>query len=55
VHEKTFCGDTWQLSGSMNLTFRGMNANDELVTYRVDRQAVATAHIDLTRRFGAIP
>lgn len=53
VHEKTFCGDDWLLTGSMNLTVRGMQINDEAVTYKISTQAAATTRLDLRRRFGA--
>jgi hypothetical protein len=52
VHEKTFCGELWLLTGSMNLTVRGMQINDEAVTYKHSAQAAATARLDLRRRFG---
>jgi phosphatidylserine/phosphatidylglycerophosphate/cardiolipin synthase-like enzyme len=52
IHEKTFCGDDWLLSGSMNFTFSGMNANDEVVTYKVDRPTAAAARVDFERRWG---
>ena len=52
VHEKTFCGDEWLLTGSMNLTTRGMQINDEAVTYKVSTEAAATARLDFRRRFG---
>jgi len=52
VHEKTFCGDDWLLTGSMNLTVRGMQINDEAVTYKVSTEAAATARLDFRHRFG---
>ncbi|BEL10792.1 hypothetical protein Q0Z83_089830 [Actinoplanes sichuanensis] len=52
VHEKTFCGELWLLTGSMNLTVRGMQVNDEAVTYKNSAQAAAQARLDLRRRFG---
>ena len=54
VHEKTFCGDDWLLTGSMNLTVRGMQINDEAVTYKVSNEAAATARLDFRHRFGGI-
>ncbi|GAA4472864.1 phospholipase D-like domain-containing protein DpdK [Phytohabitans houttuyneae] len=53
VHEKTFCGDDWLLTGSMNLTVRGMQINDEAVTYKINDQVAANTRVDLRRRFGA--
>lgn len=52
VHEKTFCGEDWILTGSMNLTVRGMQVNDEAVTYKVSTEAAATARLDFRHRFG---
>ncbi|WP_280364309.1 phospholipase D-like domain-containing protein DpdK [Nocardia wallacei] len=52
VHEKTFCGTDWQLTGSMNFTYRGMNVNDELVKYRVDSRVAATTRVEFAHRFG---
>jgi hypothetical protein len=51
VHEKTFCGQNWLLTGSMNFTQRGMRLNDEAVTYKVSEADAARARIDLTRRW----
>lgn len=53
AHEKTFCGEDWLLSGSMNFTVNGMAVNDESVTYRLDKAAAAQARIDLQHRWGA--
>lgn len=51
VHEKTLCGSDWTLSGSMNFTVRGMQVNDEAITYKVSEQAAANARIDFARRW----
>ncbi|WP_019901867.1 phospholipase D-like domain-containing protein DpdK [Salinispora arenicola] len=51
VHEKTFCGRNWLLTGSMNFTLRGMQVNDEAVTYRVDDAAAAQTRIELAHRW----
>jgi phosphatidylserine/phosphatidylglycerophosphate/cardiolipin synthase-like enzyme len=53
VHEKTFCGENWLITGSMNFTFRGMTVNDEVSSYRVDQQMAATARLEFQGRFGA--
>ena len=50
-HEKTLCGRNWLLTGSMNFTMRGMQVNDEAVTYKVSEEAAAQARIDFTRRW----
>ena len=51
VHEKTLCGKDWVLTGSMNFTLRGMQVNDEAVTYKVSEAAAAQARIDFVRRW----
>jgi len=51
VHEKTLCGDDWLLSGSMNFTFRGMQINDEAMTYKLGGRAAAEARVDFKHRW----
>jgi hypothetical protein len=51
VHEKTFCGADWLLTGSMNFTINGMTTNDESVTYKLDATAAAAARIDFRHRW----
>ena len=51
VHEKTFCGRNWLLSGSMNFTLRGMQLNDEAITYKISEPDAAQARIDFARRW----
>lgn len=51
VHEKTLCGKNWLLTGSMNFTLRGMQVNDEAVTYKISEAAAAQARIDFARRW----
>jgi phosphatidylserine/phosphatidylglycerophosphate/cardiolipin synthase-like enzyme len=51
VHEKTLCGKNWLLTGSMNFTLRGMQVNDEAVTYKLSEAAAAQARIDFARRW----
>lgn len=51
IHEKTLCGSDWTLSGSMNFTIRGMQVNDEAITYKLSDQAAAGARIDFARRW----
>lgn len=53
AHEKTFCGEDWLMSGSMNFTVNGMAVNDEAVTYRLDSAAAAQARLDFMHRWGA--
>jgi phosphatidylserine/phosphatidylglycerophosphate/cardiolipin synthase-like enzyme len=54
VHEKTFCGRDWLLTGSMNFTLRGMLVNDEAITYKVSETAAAEARIDFARRWAGV-
>jgi phosphatidylserine/phosphatidylglycerophosphate/cardiolipin synthase-like enzyme len=51
VHEKTFCGDDWLLTGSMNFTTRGITLNDEAVRYVVGGPEPGQARLDLERRW----
>lgn len=51
VHEKTFCGDHWLMTGSMNFTFRGMTINDELISYHASTAVAATAQVEFVQRF----
>lgn len=55
VHEKTLCGRDWVLTGSMNFTLRGMQVNDEAVTYKVSEAAAAQTRIDFVRRWKDLP
>lgn len=54
-HEKTFCGDDWQITGSMNYTFHGMHKNDERSRYLLDPTAAALTRVEFTQRFGGQP
>jgi len=51
VHEKTLCGRSWILTGSMNFTMRGMQINDEAVRYEAGEMAAAQARVDLAHRW----
>lgn len=53
LHEKTMCGNEWLITGSMNFTWRGMEQNDEAVTYSVDRSLAAQTRLDLEHRWSA--
>lgn len=46
-HEKGMAGVDYVLEGSMNLTFSGMNVNNERLTLRCDPATVAERHITL--------
>lgn len=51
LHEKTICGSEWLLTGSMNFTWRGLEQNDEAVTYSVDPVLAAQTRLDLEHRW----
>jgi phosphatidylserine/phosphatidylglycerophosphate/cardiolipin synthase-like enzyme len=53
LHEKTICGVDWLITGSMNFTWRGLEQNDEAVTYSVDPALAAQTRIDLEHRWVA--
>jgi phosphatidylserine/phosphatidylglycerophosphate/cardiolipin synthase-like enzyme len=50
-HEKALVADTWAVHGSMNLTYRGVEINGELVTISSDPAHVATLTTDLLELF----
>jgi phosphatidylserine/phosphatidylglycerophosphate/cardiolipin synthase-like enzyme len=51
MHEKTFCGADWILTGSMNFTINGMEVNDEAMTYIVGGPEAAEARLHFTHRW----
>ena len=51
VHEKTFCGQNWIITGSMNFTLSGMERNDEHTTYRYGGGLPSQTRIDLSARW----
>ena len=46
-HEKGIVGSDYDLSGSMNLTHRGVEVNDEHLIFRTDRATVAARRLTL--------
>jgi hypothetical protein len=52
LHEKGLLGDDYYLSGSMNLTFNGVELLDEMVSYDVSPEAIADARLVYFRRWG---
>lgn len=50
-HQKAIAGDQWIIHGSMNLTYRGVELNGELVTVSTDRPYVATVTTELMGLF----
>lgn len=52
LHEKGIAGDTFYLSGSMNLTYTGVHIGSELVSLDLDPVEVARARRSFFERFG---
>jgi hypothetical protein len=50
-HEKAIAGDDWIIHGSMNLTYRGVEINGELVTVSTEASHVATLTTELMSLF----
>jgi hypothetical protein len=53
-HAKGIVGKDFDLSGSMNLTHRGIEVNDEHLIYRVDPATVAERRITLESLWGSL-
>lgn len=54
VHEKGILGDDFLLSGSMNLTYRGMVVNDEHVTLRTDAASIEEWRMSVRAKWGPL-
>lgn len=54
LHHKGFLGDDFYLSGSMNLTFNGVEILDEGVTFETDREATESARIAFLNDYGGL-
>lgn len=54
LHHKGFLGDDSYLSGSMNLTFNGVEILDEGVTFETDREATESARIAFLNDYGGV-
>lgn len=52
LHEKGLLGDDYYLSGSMNLTFGGVELLEETVKYDTSEAIVADAHLTFHGRWG---
>ncbi|WP_267618360.1 phospholipase D-like domain-containing protein DpdK [Gordonia bronchialis] len=52
LHTKALTGDDFALTGSMNITFNGIQIREELVDLRTDEAYVAQARMDAFDRFG---
>lgn len=53
VHEKGILTDSFTLDGSMNITYSGVNINQEYLSYRCDEQTVHERRLVLEERWGA--
>ena len=54
LHHKGFLGDDFYLSGSMNLTFNGVEILDEGVTLETNRDATEHARIAFLNDYGGV-
>lgn len=54
LHEKGIVGDAFYLSGSMNLTWNGIEILEEALTYVTDAETVATKRLQCRKRWGGI-
>ena len=54
LHTKAITGDDYALSGSMNITYNGIEVREELVQLRLDETFVAQAKMDAYERFGGV-
>jgi len=54
LHTKALTGDDFALSGSMNITFNGIQIREELIDLRTDLSYVAEARMSAFDRFGGV-
>ena len=54
LHHNGFLGDDFYLSGSMNLTFNGVEILNEGVTFETDREATESARIAFLNDYGGM-
>jgi hypothetical protein len=54
LHTKALTGDDFALSGSMNITFNGIQIREELIDLRTEESYVAQARMDAYDRFGGV-
>jgi hypothetical protein len=52
LHAKGIVGDRFALSGSMNLTFNGLERLTEMVTYQTDRNEVEVLRLTFRAEYG---
>ena len=54
LHTKALTGDGFALSGSMNITFNGIQIREELIDLRTETSYVAEARMAAYERFGGV-
>jgi hypothetical protein len=54
LHTKALTGDDFALSGSMNITFNGIQIREELIDLRTETSYVAEARMAAYERFGGV-
>lgn len=54
LHTKAITGDDYALSGSMNITYNGIEVREEYVELRTDIAFVAQSRMDAHDRFGGV-
>lgn len=54
LHTKAITGDDFALSGSMNITYNGIEVREELIQLHLDPTFVAQAKMDAFDRFGGV-
>lgn len=52
LHLKGILGDYFYLSGSMNITYNGVEILDESVTFETEKSAIAEARIEFLEKYG---
>tara|TARA_Y100001960_G_C14304388_1_gene647654 strand:- start:258 stop:641 length:384 start_codon:yes stop_codon:yes gene_type:complete len=52
LHEKGILTDNFTLDGSMNLTYRGLNINQEYIRYSCDSEILARKRTSLEGHYG---
>lgn len=54
LHTKAITGDDFALSGSMNITYNGIEVREELIQLHLEQRFVAQAKMDAYERFGGV-
>jgi len=54
LHEKVFVGDRFSISGSMNLTYRGVYVNEEFLSYTCEPARVKERRLSLEARWSKV-